>query len=298
MAFEDVVENFEECGTDDRIESIHTTGHLTRVFDVRFTAATPLTERQVACLSASAGGTAIPAIDAVHPYDNHWICRARTSRPQNGGLHWKVYCTYEYRVPPLTEEPVIVWDFAEHMEMIEETRAGNKIETTSREPLDPPLTEPYHDLVLRVDKNYTSYDALTAADYMNSVNLNVMQIDFALLPAYTMLLSMWKADKFYWGETAYWKHHFEFMIRLAKDPMDGEIIGWRRRIADQGFYSLAGGWNGNPADKQRLLDRDGEPVTTPQLLNGFGGVLPDGDPPVFNIFETKKMRDFSIFQFT
>ena len=69
--------------------------------------------------------------------------------------------------------------------------------------------------------------------------------------------------------------------------------GWLIRILDQGFEEASGTVDDPNFNKPRpLRDENGDPVLTPQLLNGKGKKLPGGAKPVFLKFKTKTTRAF------
>ena len=95
--------------------------------------------------------------------------------------------------------------------------------------------------------------------------------------------------------------YLEIQIRLAYKPGTSTLYGWRKQIIDQGFYQK--GSDGKvPILNSDLSTDDVNPddqVTSPVLLNGQGYILTTGTPPapVLLYFETKKKRNFGIFNF-
>ncbi|HOQ06082.1 MAG TPA: hypothetical protein PKY88_12815 [Anaerohalosphaeraceae bacterium] len=289
--FEKVIELYDDCGVDDQQEELHSSGTLTRTFRVVFAKSVTIPKKQVLALSASANGVSIPQLNEEHPEDSRWICRRRSARPEVGALHWRVTCTYEYSENPLEQEPKVEFLFAEHSEIVDVDREGNALLMSSGEPLDPPLEEPFNDLVIRITRNEESFDPLLASQYVDTVNSNTMIINGTSFPAYTIKCESISASKFKWGSKTLWEVSYEFVVRTAAKPGTSEIFGWRRRVLDQGFYKLENG------KRVRITDANGEPIVSPKLLNGSGGELPEQSSPYYHYFETKPMKDFSVFNF-
>lgn len=76
----------------------------------------------------------------------------------------------------------------------------------------------------------------------------------------------------------YWDVTYEIAFR---------IDGWLIRKADCGYCTLSDGalW--------RILNDDGSPLETPKLLNGYGQILSDGQPPVYRDYRCNGLNDFS-----
>jgi hypothetical protein len=289
--FEKVLENYKECGTDDEQGELYKTGMMNRVFDVMFEDAVTITNKQVYALTASAGGVSVPELDSVHPADSNWVCRRRSARPGNGPLHWRVLCTYEYSENPLTKAAQVEFLFAEHPEPIDVDRSGNAIVNSSREPLDPPLEKPFNDLLIRIVQNESFYDPLIAAQYIDRVNDNYVLINGVAFPPYTIKINEFNAKKFIWAGVGYYEVNYEFVVRYAVKPGSSEIFGHRRRILDQGLYELDG------SSRTRITDDNGDPIVTPVLLDGSGGVLASAGTPYYHYWEVMDVVNFSIFIF-
>lgn len=298
--FEQVVEEFLDCGTDDQQEDQRITGSMTRTFNVYFESNVTITDKQVYVLTASAGGTSIPAQDSVHPVSSDWVCRRRSARPfDRSALHWKVTCYYEYSVNPLLLPTEVEYSFVEHPEPTEMDYSGLPITMSSGESLDPLMEKPYNDLMIRVVRNEATFDPFFASGYVDRVNSNAMLINSVLFPAYTIKCENISATKFTWGGTYYYQVTYEFAVRTAVKPGTSEVFGWRRRVLDQGFYTLSGLTpEAGQSPMRRILDIDGNEKMQPTLLDGSGQILDAGATPYWHYFEIYDVADFSVFTFS
>lgn len=307
-----VAEDFGGIYSEQHIEELRTLGMAVRAFKVSFSGTDTLAQKQVAALTASAGGVTIPAILEVHPADANWYCISKTARPDVSGVHWIVECRYQYMENPLTRLAEIEWDFAEEPAIVESDVTGKALVSSAGEPFDPPILENACDIVGRISYAASQFDALVAADYNGSVNQSNLWIDTVPFPPRTVKINKWKAKKAYWGTTAYWEIYLEIQIRLAYKPGTTTLYGWDRQQLDQGFFragtfedAVAGG---TIIGKVPIRNRDiaayqdesaginpDDQVTSPVLLDGTGGILAQGADPVFLYFRCKKERDFSIF---
>jgi hypothetical protein len=311
MAVLSVTEEFDGSSSGQQLDGLRVFGQAVRIFKVMFGPNDTVADKQIAALSASFGGVRIPSIFDAHPADANWYCISRTARPQTSGVHWMVEVNYQYMENPLARVAEIEWDTAEEPAIVESDINGDAVCASSGEMFDPPPQEMVCDIVGRINYAASQFDGLIAADYTDSVNNATMRIDSAYFPAYTVKINKWKGKKLYWGNTPYWDVYLEIQIRLTYKPGTSDLYGWRKQIIDQGFYragtfddAVAGGHIvGKVPIRNRDLatytDSDGinadDQVTSPVLLDGDGGILATGATPVLLYFETKKKRNFGIF---
>lgn len=76
---------------------------------------------------------------------------------------------------PLSQFPVIEFDFAVSDEAIDTDINGQPIQTDCKERFDPPLTAEISDLVITVTRNQQTFDPLLAATYHGAVNSDSFQ---------------------------------------------------------------------------------------------------------------------------
>ncbi len=116
------------------------------------------------------------------------------------------------------------------------------------------------------------------------------------LPARSVLLTGFSYDRLYRGSCEiYYKRVFEFEIDQTTRDEDGNLIGWDRRVLDEGTRCLAGRWQDgawvtdkvdgrapdptNPLHFQAYQDRAGN--ATKVVLDGAGKPLADISSPVY-----------------
>jgi hypothetical protein len=311
MAVINVAERFQGCSASQEQKDLRIAGVAVRVFEVSFDDNELLPNKQIAALTASYGGVSVPAILDAHPNDANWFVFTKTARPDVSGVHWIVDVNYQYMENPFTRLAEIDWDFTEEPAIVENDITGKAVASSAGEPFDPPIQEMACDIVGRISYAASQFDGLIAANYIDAVNDGSLRIDQVYFPAYTVKINKWKGKKTYWGTTAYWEVYLEIQIRLAYKPGTSDIYGWQKQILDQGFYrrgTFADAVSGGTIigkvpirnrDIATIQSGDGinadDQVSSPVLLDGNGGILAEGSPPVFLYFETKKRRNFNIF---
>lgn len=172
-------------------------------------------------------------------------------------------------------------------------RDGEPVQNSAYERFDPPLEYEEPRLLIRITKNYATYDALGYLRFHNTVN---SQPWFGL-PKGRVWCRRIKGRRQFESGIYYWPTSFEFLIRVHLDEQEGDISdpvksenAWAERVLDRGYMELNG--DGDPVHMRDL--RTGQPVGTPQLLNGVGGRLPIGDDPEFLTFHLKREANFNL----
>jgi hypothetical protein len=229
------------------------------------------------------GGVRIPAMWESHPYSPWIYVKNKRVSMWNGPFHWQVTVEYEYVENPLTQPYTAEWLFSTSNEPVDRDREDNALVNSADEPWDPAITEEASDLVLRITRNEASYDPAVAAEFKRSVN----SATFLWFPPKTVKCSVFEGVRTRVANLWYAKVNYEFVIRLEKDKLDN-YIGWKRRILDQGLRTKDAQGN-----YTLIRDSEGDPITTPVKLNGLGQKLTSGADPVFLIYETKRLTDYS-----
>lgn len=236
------------------------------------------------------GGVKIPGMWESHPYDPWIFVTDKKVSMYNGPFIWQVTCTYEYVENPLLQPYTAEWLFASSNEPIDRDRLGKPITNSADEPFDPPITEEAFDLVLRIQRNEATYNPLLAAHYKRAVN----QDTFLWFPPQTVKCSLFEGVRQRVANLFFARVTYEFGIRVDTYVEGGQqaYLGWRRRLLDQGLRTKTDG------QYALIRDADDNPVTSPVPLNGSGAPLADGADPVFLLYETKDVLDFSLFGFS
>lgn len=198
------------------------------------------------------------------------------------GLTWKATAEYGPLEPPnedpLLESPDYDWDGVTFEEVVDQDVDGLAVVNSAGDYFDPPITRDANRSVLTVTRNESSFNPGLADLYRDVVNSDT----FAGAAPGTVKCSSIKGkwvpfpDLFAGG---YWQVTYVFHFKRE---------GWNRVILDQGFRKLDG-----TTRKPILID--GEPASSPVLLNGLGDELTPGNPPEFLEFEVYESAAFSVF---
>lgn len=162
------------------------------------------------------------------------------------------------------------------------------------DPIDPPIMKTQSRTILdiietRLDKKWDAkgFSAETRNEYLDSINLVDVKIGGTKIEAGhgRMLEANLEPHELLWSNPSgyaewifFWRAHFK--IEIAKE-------GHNERREDAGFrFTNASG------HKQQFTDVDGQPVTTPQLLDGSGGPLADGETPVLYFYQNQRAQNW------
>jgi hypothetical protein len=233
----------------------------------------------------------LPLLNSTHPNDPFLFVKRRGPYSNQGPQAFTCQVNYESIGNPLLIPAKISWRFASTVEPIDIDTFGNPIINSAGETPDPPITEDFHDLVLRIDQNLTSFDPLFAADMINSVNNGLF---LGVFPPRTAKLITFSGDRKVVAPLAYVPTTIEIQFRLDL---------WDRSFSDKGFreftgetrtISYADGSTKIIGDTQKITDSDGNEISEPKFLDGLGRQLADGEPVAFLTYRTKKERNFDL----
>lgn len=269
-------------------------GSQARWFDVLFDNSDAAHLRPLLAVEAEGVPAYWSVLDETRPY---WYVSAKNCYPGNGAMHWRVKVDYTYYDNPLAVPPKVSWRRVTTTEAVDRDVNGDPLLNSSKEPYDPPITEEYHDRVLRIEYNMASFNQAAYDQYIGSINsaawvpasLTVGET-IVTFPKYTVKCLGIDGDPARVGNILFSRVVAEFQIR--DDGLDdggtpaAYPIGWRRRLLDQGFREIV---DGQP---KAILDAEGNPLTNPVRLDGSGAKLADTADPVWNIYTTKKLKDF------
>ncbi len=281
-------ENTRDVTESKEVDDLDFRGETVRIFDLEFSA----DEDPVYLPTLAVDNQELPDLWEPHPADP-WMYAVRKSTKFKSAYILEL-TVYYARIPePLLMPAQVSYAFVTQQEPIDRDANGKAITNSSLETFDPPLTEEASTLILRVERNEASYNALIAADYMGSVNNDV----FLGLPAGTCKLTAWDGARVKAAGLVYWEITYEIQIRYTANETPQK--GWRRRILDQGFR-IKDGTDADGKPKFKILkDTDGNPLTEPVLLDGAGARLAASNTNgVFLLFETAKKRPFGILNIT
>jgi len=286
MAIIGVTEDWRALAIDAAADLDGATGSMVRRFQVKFDAADTPSERAILALTASYGGTAVPAYWAAHPSDGDYFVKRKSVAPV-GPFDWDVTCVYEYIENPLLQPYSVQFIPQGTMEAIDKAVDDAELCNSSKEPFDPPIQEEFYDFAITIQRNEAAFNIATANPYLNAVNGDVFSFYGRNSQLYSFAAGQVRcksiqATEQRHGPAWYWQVQYEFVVRND---------GWLRRILDQGFRRLESN------EYVQIADADGNPLTQPAKLDGSGGVLAPNGTPVYLEFQTKKAMAFSAFNF-
>jgi len=234
----------------------------------------------------------IPAMYTVHPKNLNCRVVDRDAKQESEGYFtWMVNVTYSSKwfdqaksdPNPLARPDQESWSTKDTQEPFVSDLDDVAVVTTTEETFDPPIMRDVGRLVLSIEKNLASVDPQTALEFHHAIN----DTDFRGFPAgQAKIMSISWAEQFE-GESSYQK------LRLT---IEFNANGWEHlKPLNQGYMEL------DPNDITRyrqILDRSGQPISKPRLLDENGQQLDlTSDPPqdpVFLSFRAYQRKDFTL----
>lgn len=237
-------------------------------------------------------GCRIPAIWEPHPYNPNIYVIGKSVANFNGPCSWKVTVHYKYIPDPLLEPYSVEWLFSSNYEPIDRDADDKPLVNSADEPFDPPIQEEYCDLVLRIIRNEASYNPALASEFKKCVNSD----KFLWFDPYTVRCNLFEGRRQRIGNMFYYQINYEFIIRQEPDA-DGNILGWKRRILDQGFREKTGTDNEGKPTYALIMDDNNTPISQPVLLDGNGKRKIDSNKPYYFNYLTRPARSFADLNF-
>lgn len=277
MAVIKVTEDYKGWAATDAIEANGTlTGTAPRRFDVDFDTADIGANRVFLALADSR----VPQIGEAHPF-NPWIFVSdRSVAVRNDSpLAFQVTVNYIEIENPLEQPTIVEWLSASTTEPIDTDIVDRAILNSSDEPFDPPITEEFNDLLLRGVYNVAVFNPVGASIYINAVNTDFF---LGFSPRQIKVVTYTSREIRAITGNFYVQITVEFQFR---------VDGWRRKILDQGYRTREADVAGQRVYKN-IKDDEGEDITEPVLLNGFGQPLVSGAPVVRQEYDTKSLLPF------
>jgi hypothetical protein len=214
----------------------------------------------------------------------------KISNLANGQSLWEVTVNYstvggdpaKEQSNPLDMPIQLEYGFADYLDYPGEDLDGQPFTTTAGEryEADAAAIEMSY-LTLTVTKNLATFSVSAALEFQNTVNAS----PFYGGDAETVLCKSIRASNRYENGVNYWQVVYEFHYKPG---------GWRRQILNAGsFHKVAGVKRYN-----RVADPDDpsktRATTSPMALTISGGLLPDGDPEVFQSFRVYASKNFNL----
>jgi len=159
------------------------------------------------------------------------------------------------------------------------------IVNSAKQPFTPALQREYHDMEIVASFNRWGIDVgmlESLRGKVNEGNIVIPGIPFTFTPRQLKIDEI-SYSNVYTAWQGYWSITVRFCARGDK---------YISKVIDQGYYTNRTNYNG-AEEKQIILDKYGEPVQTPQLLDGNGDLLEDIENPVILEFKIEPEADFS-----
>lgn len=210
----------------------------------------------------------VPRIGSPHPNDLYmWVSNIEVRPVGDSRILYEAECQYTSarggdanNSNPLSQPPVINWDWEISTEPIDQDEDGVAIVNVNGEPYDPPLTADVADARLIIERNYASFDPFVLQTYKYVVNSD----SFLGFPAGCALLKPIRARSQSEGQFVYWVITAEITFRVDRGGQYDR--SWHQRILQRGFKVRPGA--GLPA--VWYTDSDGQRTPTPVLLKADG----------------------------
>jgi hypothetical protein len=262
----------------------------------------------------------VPQKGSRYAGNSSWLCDSISVRDVGGGVY-DVACRFS-PPPPInleqpqpdgngeiapTDEPAAVqWTQVASAEYVDVSVNGYPITNSSGEPLDPPLTRDFYDLLLTVRrKETTSFFNFDRA--MNYSGAAVNNDAFAGFRPGQCRMNSITAVK-YWrsGYGHYYDVEYKIQCRQPVPPgktsggqqlgdFDRHGLAWQHRYLDRGYRTIEGYDANSKPIYRNVRDEDGNPITSPVLLDGEGQILGEGQEPVWIYRMKYAYLPFSVF---
>lgn len=267
---------------------------------------------QVVCNDTSDDATIIKAylatqgIDLAEPHANDTgallanLSIRQTQTLNAGQTLWEVAATYDSTADPNQSNSPLLrptnWKitFAKSKQAILVDLNGDGVLNSAFDPFVPTIEIDDTEVRIIAEKNFSrnAFSFLDIYKYRNSCNDAVWK---------GFPIGAVKIDGIEYSEAIdnnieYAKFVFNFSLKLV-EILDGSGNityegGWvPTKVVDQGFQYV----DFTTGKKKPILDNRGQPKTTPTLLDGLGGVLPQGSEPEKLDFVFNRLKDFSLF---
>lgn len=236
---------------------------------------------------AANAGYPIPSPGDVCPVDTDAVVVSCDVKPREGDKNhiFDVTIGYDTAYDNPYDEPVQVqWSTRTwEQEVITDAITGYPIVNSADDLLVPPAKEDRYNLVCTITRNESSFDPAVQGLYCGCVNTDYVWIaNLYVAPGCAMVKNIsgtWTVKKILGWTWGYWVVTYELEINAAS------FVNY---VEDLGVYYIDL-VNGDPDYDYHVtfMDDEGHPADRPKLLDGSGGPLPFGDPPVFLTYYTK-----------
>jgi hypothetical protein len=221
---------------------------------------------------------------AIIEYDNFALALkgdAQIDPDADDDCSWVVTVEYgpydptQFPENPLSHPLKISWGGSRFERVVYEDKDGNAVTNSAGDYFDPPVMADDSRPTLRITRNEQTYDPTYANTWKDTVNADI----FWGFAVHTVKLALPTGDLEYNPVCGfYYVVTYEFEVNLK---------GWRKEILDQGMRQIVAG------KKQKILDDQGEDISSPALLDGNGAKLATGGTPAMITVEVYQEANFS-----
>jgi len=230
-------------------------------------------------------GTLHPAPGQGAPYPE-WICSDKeVSYHEGSATIYDVVQTWSKLQVPNTL-PIISVNGRRYTENAYVDIEQKPIVNSAKQPFTPALQREYHDMEIVATFNRWGIDVgmmETLRGKVNDGNVVIPGIPFTFT-ARQLKIDEISYSNVYTAWQGYWAVSIRFCARADK---------YITKVIDQGYYTNKADYQGEYT-KQIILDKYGEPIQTPQLLDGNGDILPPEniDTPIILEFKIEQEASF------
>ncbi len=193
---------------------------------------------------------------------------------------WEAQVTYKLVIDPTAEPGLWRRSTGQNEVALDMDATGAAYLNSAGDPFDPPPTAPEPYLIMSCQKNRASIDENDIIEnFLHCTN----SVGYRGIGAGLVYLADFQANPAFRFGVHYFETTWTFWARAR---------GWGQSLLDCGFRH----WPGAPfaaTVRRTIRGPDGQPVSSPALLDGSGRKLTPGSPPVFLPFTPCNSADFN-----
>jgi len=197
----------------------------------------------------------------------------------------------EDQVSPLDKLARIRWSTTQFIKIADKDKDGVEITNSAGDMFDPPVEIDTSRFSIVVEKNLASIPVWVLS-YPNTVNTSSFTVQGLTIPAKTAKMSELSISELK-TEQGIDFYTLTFRMELA----NADEVDWSINVLDRGFHMFKTPLT-TPKEITKILDDDSNPVASPQLLDGSGGVLEREATPSYRSFDVYHEKDFNLLPLT
>lgn len=232
----------------------------------------------------------VPAKGSAHPYlAGLYALSAKAQPVRKDRRAWHVQVDYstlqgtdqQWQEDPLLRPPKLSWSTVSFSEDFVKTVDGKAVVNSAGDHYDPPIQVQRSRWQVTYTKNVAAVPA-TLTQYIDAINSDTFTIGgLTVLPRCAKLDAISISGPNVENGVTYWELAYTFSFCRSGDT-------WQPKILDAGMYERIEVEQGKYI--KRRIRLNGEPVTSPVLLDGNGRVLQNPSP------DTAVWREFKAYQ--